>query len=126
MKSIRFAFWRRSKNKTDAVKRGLQGLGTNQSTPQMAGRNNLVSSATSALSNNCASNKLNDDYAAFNGMSGGHVEIDKRRCGVSGDLNRLSNGVGFNNIFPTHRSILLYIDETGQAYDLTGQKWSRA
>lgn len=27
---------------------------------------------------------------------------------------------------PVHRSILLYIDETGQAYDLTGQKWSRA
>jgi hypothetical protein len=125
MKSIRFSFWRRRKHKTDAVQRSLQGLSAGQSAAQMTCRNNLVTGSASALANNSAGNQFNNHHATINGMGGRNVEVDKRCCGVSDDLDRLNSKGGVNNIFSGHRSVLLYINESGEAYDLSGQKWSR-
>jgi hypothetical protein len=52
----------------------------------------------------------------LNAVHGGLVEIDKGRAGVSGNLNSLS-ALG-------HPTVLLTIREDGEAYDLSGRKWS--
>lgn len=88
IRSILRAIWRRRKHQANALQCGLQRLGALQARSQMSGCYDLVSNATTSHRYDGASNQLNDYYASgLNGVSGGKIEIDKRRVGVANNFD---------------------------------------
>lgn len=126
---------RRRDQQADLIKGGLQGLRAGKITSQVSSCDDFVRWASDLAANECSGNKFNHDRVPLDAGCGNSVKIDERRSTAAGNLGKYVSGGrfvgaglgGLSGLYvPTHKHILLTIDDNGEAYDHSGQKWSRA
>lgn len=137
MKSIRwpFRFFNRLRKQKRIVDCIPQGNRCRNIALQVSDNGSTVYDGLS-VGNVASNHESYANYAVQKGQARNAIEVNDVQRGVghnnvltaNSQYARLRNSAvnSVSGLFAGHRSVLLFVDENGQAYDMAGRKWSRA